>query len=136
MKTINAYFTSYEELSGFIEENKIKDSKNLLIQIFTADTNFSAISQLTDFFSQNFPLSSLLGATTDGEIYNGKVSTNKTVISFTLFEHTMLQTYICDDFENYFHAGEKLASSLIQEDTKVIISFIDGLIILSICQIY
>jgi len=127
MKTINTYFISETQLHEFIELQKIEDSFQLLIQIFTAKNDFTFLSELTRFFSNHFPLSTLIGATTDGEIKDGYISTHKTVISFTLFETVQLKCYISDTFENYYEAGKNLASAVVQNETKVIIAFIDGL---------
>lgn len=127
MKTISTYFTSQVELQSFIKKNVLIDSSQLLIQVFTGNNDVTFIMQLTDFFANHFPLSHLIGATTDGEIQDGYVTTNETVISFSVFETVKLKTYICDTFENYFQAGQNLASHIVKEDTKVIISFIDGL---------
>ncbi|WP_024954704.1 FIST N-terminal domain-containing protein [Sulfurospirillum arcachonense] len=128
MKTINAYYTSPESLSSFLEEESISDSSKLLIQVFSGKNDFDFIKDLTTFFLENFPLASLVGATTDGEIKDGQVSIDTTVISFTTFENTSLKTYISNEFENYFQAGQDLATNIIEEDSKVIISFIDGLL--------
>ncbi len=99
----------------------------MLIQIFTSKNNFEFIKKLLSIFTKHFPKSTLIGSTTDGEICNGKVSTKKTVISFSTFEKTNLEIYISNKFKNYFEGGKNLAKSLIKDDTKVIISFIDGL---------
>jgi len=127
MKTISTYFTSQTDLQSFIKKNNLLDSSQLFIQIFTGNNNVTFIMQLTAFFANHFPLSPLIGSTTDGEIKEGYVTTDKTVISFSLFETVKLKTYICDTFENYFQAGQNLASNIVEDDTKVIISFIDGL---------
>jgi len=127
MKTLNTYFRSTEQLNAFIDENAILDSKHLLIQVFTSSNDKNFIASLTSFLDTVLPASSLIGSTTDGEILNGDVSTMQTVISFTQFESTVLKTYISDTFDTYKQAGTDLAESLNQENTKVIISFIDGL---------
>lgn len=127
MKTVTTYFTSEAELKSFVEQNKLVDSSKLLIQVFTGNNDSVFIVKITDFFANHFPLSHLIGSTTDGEIKDGIVSTEKTVISFTLFETVKLKTYISGKFEEYFQAGQNLASDLIGDETKVIISFIDGL---------
>lgn len=128
MKTINTYYTSLENLSSFIQDNNILDSSKLLVQVFSSQNDYTFISDLTKFFSENFPLSSLIGSTTDGEIKDGQVSIDTTIISFTIFEKANLKTYISDQFENYFQAGIGLATNIIEKDSKVIISFIDGLL--------
>ncbi len=127
MKTVNTYYTSEIDLYEFIRLQKLEDSSQLLIQVFTAINDVIFISKLTHFFADHFPFASLIGATTDGEIMDGYVSTNKTVISFTIFETTRLKTYISNTFENYFEAGKNLALDLIEEESKAIIAFIDGL---------
>lgn len=128
MKTVNTYYTSLDNLNSFIQDNNILDSSKLLVQVFSSQNDSAFISNLTKFFSENFPLSSLIGSTTDGEIKDGQVSTNTTVISFTIFEKVTLKTYISNEFENYFQAGVDLATNIIEKDSKVIISFIDGLL--------
>jgi nitrogen-specific signal transduction histidine kinase len=128
MKTLNTYYSSNENLNKFIQDNDIKDSSKLLIQVFTSENNYTFIETLLKNISTYFPLASLIGSTTDGEINNGFVSTKKTVISFTRFENVKLKTYITNEFENYFEAGKKIATELIDDNTKVIISFIDGLL--------
>lgn len=127
MITLNTYYTSDTLLNEFLEAHNLQDSSKLLIQIFTAQNDFDFITKLTNFFSIHFPLSTLIGATTDGEIKDGYVSTHKTVISFSIFESVHLKSYISDTFDSYHQAGCDLASAVIQDDTKAIIAFIDGL---------
>ena len=127
MKTFNTYFASQEELKQFIKENSILDSKSLLIQVFTSNNDETFISSLTAFINEILPLSSLIGSTTDGEIKDGFVSSSETVISFTVFEKTLLKTYISDSFENFFEAGTSLANNLNEPKLKAIIAFTDGI---------
>ncbi len=127
MKTTNTYFNSEHELLEFTKKENICDDEKLLIQIFTGKNNFEYIENLISIFTKYFPKSKLVGATTDGEICDGKVSTKKTVLCFTTFEKTTLDIYISNKFNDYFEGGKNLAKSLIKENTKVIISFIDGL---------
>lgn len=127
MKTTNTYFNSEHELLEFTKKENICDDEKLLIQIFTGKNNLEYIENLISIFTKYFPKSKLVGATTDGEICDGKVSTKKTVLCFTTFEKTTLDIHICNKFNDYFEGGKNLAKSLIKENTKVIISFIDGL---------
>jgi len=127
MITLNTYFTSKKSLKKFIVQHNITDNKFLLIQIFTSMNKKKKIKKLTSFIKKILPNSKLIGATTDGEIKNGLVSTNKTVISFTSFKNTSLQVYISKKFKNYYDAGLNMAKNLVANNTQVIISFIDGL---------
>ena len=127
MKTFNTYYTSQEKLKDFLSENKIEDSDSLLIQVFTSNNDEKYITSLSSYIDSILPMSFLVGSTTDGEIMDGLVSTQQTVISFTIFEKTSLELYVSSEFENYIDAGKNLAQNLNKKDIKVIISFIDGL---------
>ena len=127
MTTYNTYFTSQKELEHFVKKNNIKDTPSLLIQVFTSYEQKKQIKKLLNSINSLFPKASLIGTTTDGEINNGVVSTKKNVISFSVFEHTTIKTYIGKNSKSYYQAGVKLAKKLISKKTKVIISFIDGI---------
>ncbi len=127
MKTFSTYFTSEKILQEFVEDNNIKDSSSLMIQIFTAVNNKEFILNLNKMINSLLPLSVIIGSTTDGEIKDGLVSIQQTVISFTVFQQTTLKIYITSDVNDFFKGGVEVASNIIQNDTKVIISFIDGL---------
>jgi c-di-GMP phosphodiesterase len=127
MKTHNTYFVSESELDAFIDTHQITDSEQLFIQIFSAKNDFKFLSRLTHFFNNHFPLSTLIGSTTDGEIKDGYVSTQKTVISFTKFDNVTLRSCIKTSSETYDKIGIELSNKIIHDDTRVIIAFIDGL---------
>ncbi|MEA3290405.1 MAG: FIST N-terminal domain-containing protein, partial [Campylobacterota bacterium] len=127
MITYNTYFNSEKELEDFIAKKQIEDSEKLMIQFFTSYTDEEFIRAKLKFLNRLYPNASLIGSTTDGLIKDGLVSTDNSVVTFTKLEHTKIKTYITDEFDDYFDAGEKLAKNLIQKDTKLIISFIDGL---------
>ncbi|MCW8838119.1 MAG: ATP-binding protein [Thiovulaceae bacterium] len=127
MKTFNLYYRSKDELKSFLNENNIVDSQSLLIQVFTSKNDEEFIASLCSTINTLLPSSSLIGATTDGEIKDGIVSTMETVISFSIFEKTSLKTYISLVYEDYFSAGVNLAKDLNTNDTKVIIAFTEGL---------
>ena len=128
MKSLNTSVTSIEELQEFIESNDIKDSNSLLIQVFSGWTQKEDIQSILDFILKKLPLAHLIGATTDGEISNGKVSTFKVSISFTIFEKTQLiqESMLLKDKDN-FELGKSLASKLISQNTKAVIIFAAGI---------
>ncbi|MEA1954678.1 MAG: EAL domain-containing protein [Campylobacterota bacterium] len=127
MKGLNTYYSSKKKLKEFIDNHEIKDSKSLLIQVFTAYTTEEEIRNLLDEITFFLPQAVIIGSTTDGEIMNGKVSTNKTVLSFTQFEHTRLKSSSLEHTSDSYESGKLLAQELIEEDTKLIIAFADGL---------
>ena len=127
MKSINTYYTDLTGLRSFIQSHAIENSPSLLIQIFTARNDRQFIEELLKHFSTLLPKAVIIGSTTDGEIMDGKVSTDKTVLNFTLFEHTRLKTETATHQKDGFLSGQFLAQALIEDDTKLIIAFADGL---------
>jgi len=127
MKSFNTYYTDVAVLESFIKKHTIKDSPSLLIQVFTAVNDIAFIETLLKNLTRLLPNAVIIGATTDGEIMDGKVSTHKTVLNFTRFEHTQLKADTVIHQKDGFFSGQYLAKSLVQNDTKLIIAFVDGL---------
>ncbi|MBV5279600.1 MAG: FIST C-terminal domain-containing protein [Campylobacteraceae bacterium] len=112
MKTYNF---SYEtgSLQDIIDFSLFEHEKNVLIQIFCGQSK----EILHDIIC--------VGATTDGEINGESISTLRTVISISIFEHTTIKTAFAQDKDS-FQCGVKLASDLITPNTKLLILFSDG----------
>lgn len=127
MKSINTYYRDLPILEAFIQSHHIENSPSLLIQVFTARNDKQFIEALLKEFDTVLPKAVIIGSTTDGEIMDGKVSVDKTVLNFTQFEHTRLKTETATHQKDGFFSGEFLAKALIQDDTKLIIAFTDGL---------
>lgn len=127
MKSINTYYSDVVALHSFIQSHGIQNSPSLLIQVFTAKNDKAFIEELLYDLLSVLPQAAIIGSTTDGEIMNGEVSTDQTVLSFTQFEHTTLQTHMELHQQDGFFSGKSLAKVLIKEDTKLIIAFADGL---------
>jgi len=128
MRTYNTLFTTLDDLEGFIRENKIEKSQNVLVQIFTGLVDEIFIQHLIDSLKKIIPHIQIIGSTTDGEILDGKVKELSTVLSFSIFEKTQLQTY----FQPYENSPKLLAKKLYQqfssiENKKLFLTFIDGL---------
>ncbi|MDM5271887.1 EAL domain-containing protein [Sulfurovum sp. zt1-1] len=124
----NTYYTDKKSLQDFILDHNIDNSPSLLIQIFSGDTDQLFIATLLSELTDLLPTAMIIGTTTDGEIMNGKVSSEKVVLSFTQFEHTTLRYAVMTHQENdSFETGRHLAQRLMGEDTKLILSFADGL---------
>ena len=127
MQSVNTYYINLKTLEAFIKKQSIIDSPLLLIQVFTANNNETFIELLVQNIVSLLPQAQIIGTTTDGEIMNGKVSTHKTVLSFTRFEHSRLKVSQATHLKDGFFAGQSLAKDLMEKDTKLIISFVDGL---------
>jgi hypothetical protein len=115
------------EFEHYIRAQSIEDSENVLIQIFTSLNNEKAIATLLHEITILFPNAHIIGSTTDGEICDDKVTTDTTVISITVFEKTKLHSTLIHHHKNSHTMGQEIAKELIHEDTKLIITFTDGL---------
>lgn len=127
MKSINTYYNTEEELKSFLNDEKIQNTSSLLIQIFSAITDKVFIVKLLAELTQLLPDAVIIGSTTDGEIMDGKVTSGKVVLNFTLFEHTTLKAAAIEHKEDGYYSGHYLAKELINDETKLLIAFADGL---------
>jgi diguanylate cyclase (GGDEF)-like protein/PAS domain S-box-containing protein len=127
MKSISTYYLDRSTLEEFLAKESIVDNSSLLIQIFTSLNKRKSIASMLDNISNMLPNSTIIGCTTDGEIMNGKVSTQKTIINFTQFEYTKLKSKVVKHKENGFYSGQTLARELIEDNTQILIAFVDGL---------
>lgn len=132
MRSINVYYENFENLLGFVTENKdcIFDTKQsaLLVQVFCGCCEQKYFSQVLAEISQLIPHACIIGTTTGGEIMNGAVSGLKTVLSFTVFYHSTVRgaLFIAKD-QNDFNLGISIAATLSSDKAKVLILFAEGI---------
>ena len=123
MRSHNLYYKNINSIKSCIEENNIIDSEHILIQVFTSQSNLTHIQEILDNLNYYFPQSKIIGTTTDGEIMDGKVTENKTVISITEFSDTFFTVVGLTHVDRGYQTGKTVAEALINENTKAIISF-------------
>jgi len=130
MKNFTFSFTDIDTLRKVIDKDVI-DTQNTLVQVFCAKTDVKYIKDIQAYFQKEFPLCILVGTTTDGIIDGENVyADTKSVVSFTIFSKTTLKSTLLEHshhFNDSYETGQKLAQELISSDTKVIISFADGI---------
>ena len=107
-----------------IDFTQFEHEKNILVQLFCGQGK-EVLTYVKDVILNYIPQAICLGTTTDGEIYTESITTLRTVISISVFEHTFIKTAYIQD-EDSFQCGVKLASALITPHTKLLILFSDG----------
>lgn len=127
MKTQNICFTDLKNLADFIVKHDYAAAKNLLIQVFTSDLENKYLEQILELLTNNLPSSVIIGATTDGEILDGKSVSQQTIISFTVFKNVTLKAQLYDLNQSHFKLGNIITEDLYKSSTKAIILFADGL---------
>jgi len=117
-------------MESFIEQNEgISKCNELLVQIFSGILDQVLLLDITNKILEVLPNAKIIGSTTDGEIIEDEVHTNSIVISFTTFKKSKTKISIIKDVnkKQSNQAGISIANNLVQDDTKVMILFGDGL---------
>src|ERR1035437_5250179 len=90
MKQYNHEITSIESLIDILKSEEITKGINFqshLIQIFSANNDSEWYFSLGNTIRNVFPTAIIVGATSVGEIINGKMYADTTVIIFSFFEN-------------------------------------------------
>ncbi|MDP4088696.1 MAG: diguanylate cyclase [Bacillota bacterium] len=127
MKMINTYYEDKPGLKKFIEEHSdilFFQKSTVFVQVFSGVYEEDFLKELSLEITEMVPHALIIGATTAGEIMNGKVSDLKTVISFSIFQHTEIRsTFILKNGRSDYELGQVVASRLTSEKAKAIILF-------------
>jgi len=129
MKTFTHEYSSKELLNTFIQNNYITNySGDILIQVFTSVNTKEYILYLRDEILTFLPHAKIIGTTTNGEISQKGSVTNSTIISFSVFDKTTIQTNIVTTRKDSFDNGVEMVKPLnSKQNFKLLITFTDGL---------
>ena len=129
MNTITLEYKSSQQLEEFIQSNHLSTQENMLIQVFTAQNNESYIVNLRNNILKFIPEAKIIGTTSSGEISKDGSILNSTVISFSTFNETIIDTKLIKTNTNSFELGQTLMRSFenhLSKEVKLMISFLDG----------
>ena len=121
MQTYNKNIFHLHDIDKLVKKHTIEDNEKLLIQFFSAVADIDFIRSLQQYFQNNFPL-----AIEKKKVY----ASDRSLVVFSLFDSTTLQSSILDHkdvYNDHFKAGHTMASNLITDKTKVLITFTDGI---------
>ncbi|WP_457747092.1 sensor domain-containing diguanylate cyclase [Sulfurimonas sp.] len=125
MQSFNVCYESHSQLEEFISLHKLKEQKNIFIQIFSGFTDPKKFMPVSKKLKKLLPQANIMGATTCGEILNGEMLEYTISISISIFESTQVQSKMYT-FDDNFEVA-KVGDELIEDDTKAMIIFSDGL---------
>ena len=88
-------------------------SSSILVQIFSGIIDASLLVDISSNILKLVPNAKIIGATTDGEILENQVSTNKIIISFSLFKKSEVKISYIDNINllDSYDAGIKIAKT-------------------------
>jgi len=128
MKQYNYIYQDSVDFGKYINNNQIDTTANtILIQMFTSLCDVKAIEVIVNDILHKFPNATLIGSSTAGEIAEGKMLEESTVLSISYFEKSHLKLYWAQEEDSY-RLGLTLAKKLFHKKTKCVISFLDGLL--------
>jgi diguanylate cyclase (GGDEF)-like protein len=105
--------------SGAIADSA-RAAHSIFVQVYCAETDPAFIRSITSCIAQHLPKAVVIGATTAGEIAQGRLLTGETVIGFTFFESSSITAIAlpCDD-GNEQTVGAELGRQITQITEKV-----------------
>ena len=121
MKTFNIRYRNVEKLKDFLDAHALHNQERLLVQVFTSLASSSHILTLAEALKTFLPSAVIMGCSTDGEIIDGNILTNNTVIMITLFEKTDLKMLFVSHNDDAKKQGKLIAKTLLTKDTKALI---------------
>jgi len=128
MKTHNYLYQDLQKLENFIQEKNYKDEKNLLVQIFTGVCDEVFINELVHNIVSLIPQVNIIGSSTDGEIMDGEIFDHSTILSFSVFENTVIKTEAVELQEDSYQTAISLLEKIQErKKAKLLISFVSGL---------
>lgn len=125
MKTYNIKYKDYDTLKKYISNNNIIKYRNILVQVFSGIGKKEFIEEVIKNLILLIPQCKILGATSAGELLDGKILENECIVSISVFEKTIIETIIIKEKISDFNKGLEIGHKLISQDTKAIISFAD-----------
>ncbi|PHR58875.1 MAG: hypothetical protein COA44_01655 [Arcobacter sp.] len=127
MNSKNLIYTNSSELKIWLK-SQWQDTplaKSILVQIFDGSLDEKKVKEVTCLIKSYIKEAIIIGSSSCGEIIDGKMHEGTLLISITSFENTDLFSFISQEAAHV--SGKNMAETLIKEDTKCIILFIDGL---------
>ncbi len=121
MQTLTHIFTSQARLQTFLSKHEIDENKKVFIQVFTSNNSPEYLQNTLNIISSLLPFSSVIATSTAGEIAEGGLLENTTILSFSIFECTDVYTNLIEG-DNVQDIADKI-SQIITSSTKLIIAF-------------
>ena len=127
MKQYNHKYTNFDDFKKFLKDSCIDvNQENILIQMFTSCNTKEKIQNIASQINSVFGNAVLVGASAAGEIINGEMLDESTVVSISVFEKTQISAYYAIEQDSYT-LGLALSKKVFDKDTKCVITFLDGL---------
>ena len=128
MKIYTYRFVSHEDFSAFIVQKELSLAPNIFVMCYSGIDDQAINQEILNSIKTLLPQASIMGSTTDGEIFETEVMVNSFVLSLTTFESTTLAIELFSAEEDSFKAGQLIAHEGKKLGAKVAIIVADGIV--------
>jgi len=128
MKIYTYRFVSHEDFALFIALKELNLSPNIFVMCYSGIDDQSINQEILNSIKTLLPQASIMGSTTDGEIFETEVMVHSFVLSLTTFESTTLHIELFSAEEESFIAGQMIAHEGVKLGAKVAIIVADGIV--------
>ncbi|MFC4101499.1 bifunctional diguanylate cyclase/phosphodiesterase [Paenibacillus xanthanilyticus] len=118
-------YQDQERLSEWMRAQSFGETSAILVQIFASASRSQSLEPIASLIGSRLPGAAIIGCTSAGEIMDGGVREQATVVSITEFERSSLVSASVEvsPGANEYEAGQKLARQLSHPDMKAMIVF-------------
>ena len=128
MKIYTYRFVSHEDFAQFIAQKELHLASNIFVMCYSGIDDQAINQVILSSIKSLLPQASIMGSTTDGEIFETEVMINSFVLSLTTFESTTLKIELFSAEEDSFIAGQLIAQEGAKLGAKVAIIVADGIV--------
>ena len=128
MKIYTYRFVSHEDFSLFIALKELNLASNIFVMCYSGIDDQAVNQAILSSIKSLLPQASIMGSTTDGEIFETEVMVHSFVLSLTTFESTTLQIELFSAEQDSFIAGQMIAHEGVKLGAKVAIIVADGIV--------
>ena len=122
MQTYNHLFSSSQRFQNFLDENSLAQDRPYFIQVFIGDNDPKKLQKVLQTLQEFLPLSSCLAVSTAGEIIEGGMNENSTVISITAFDATEVTVKLIEK-EDAQKMAQEVIEEMVRPNTKLLLAF-------------
>lgn len=94
MKNVALIYSTDQEFEDFIKANELDLKKEYLIRIHTCTHKAEEIMPFVEKIKTHFPAAKIIGTSTSGVIFNGKIMSGCCMVSFTEFKNASVHTFL------------------------------------------
>ncbi|KFL35429.1 MULTISPECIES: FIST N-terminal domain-containing protein [unclassified Sulfurospirillum] len=128
MKIYTYRFVSHEDFALFIALKELNLAPNIFVMCYSGIDDQAINQEILSSIKTLLPQASIMGSTTDGEIFETEVMVHSFVLSLTTFESTNLQIELFPCDQDSFRSGQMIANEGVKLGAKVAIIVADGIV--------